>query len=56
MQPREQKGEPTIHGVTIVQEGNGGYSFRVQHSGEFRLQDYEVLEFQVRSARLVRQR
>jgi hypothetical protein len=48
--------EPTIHGVTIVQEGNGGYSFTVRHTGHFRLQDYEELELAVSSARLVKRR
>ena len=45
-----------IYGVRIYQEGNGCYSFSVRHSGEFKLNDYEELELEVTSARLVRKR
>jgi len=49
-------GPGKIFGVRIYQEGNGCYSFSVKHSGPFRLQDYEELELEVKSARLVRKR
>ena len=48
--------EPRIYKVKICQEGNGGYSFSVKHSGDFRLQDYEELDLEVTSARLVRRK
>ena len=48
--------DPTIYGVTIIQEGNGGYSFSVKHSGDFKLQDYDELELEVKSARLVKRK
>jgi hypothetical protein len=50
----DQLGEPKIYGVKIYQEGNGCYSFSVRHSGPFRLEDYDELEVEVKSARLVR--
>jgi hypothetical protein len=46
--------KPRIYGVTIHQEGNGAYAISVRHAGPFRLKDYDVLEFEVSSARLVR--
>ena len=48
--------EPKIFGVKICQEGDGGYSFSVKHSGDFRLQDYDELELEVKSARLVKRK
>jgi hypothetical protein len=46
--------EPRIYGVRIYQEEKGAYTFCVRHSGQFRLGDYEELELEVKSARLVR--
>jgi len=50
----EHSSEPRIFGVKIYQEENGAYSFTVRHSGLFRLGDYEELELEVKSARLVK--
>ena len=44
----------TIHGVNITQHAPGCYSISVRHSGPFRLDDYETLDLEVKSARLVK--
>ena len=43
-----------IHRVNITQHTPGCYSISVRHSGPFRLDDYETLEIEVKSARLVK--
>ena len=43
-----------IYGVKIFQDDNGCYTFSVRHTGQFSLRDYEKLELEVKSARLVR--
>jgi hypothetical protein len=48
--------EPRIHGVKIVQEANGCYGFTLRHTGPFRLKDFQELELEVSSARLVKKR
>jgi len=52
----KEKYEPNfrISRVRIFREGNFAYQFVVQHTGRFNLQDYEELELEVRSARLVK--
>jgi len=50
----ENLSEPKIYGVKISQDENQCYCISVRHTGAFRLADYEELEFQVTSARLVR--
>ena len=43
-----------IYGVKISQDDNGCYTFSVKHTGQFNLRDYEKLELEVKSAKLVR--
>ena len=43
-----------IFGVKISQDGNDCYTFSVQHTGPFNLRDYEKLELEIKSAKLVR--
>jgi hypothetical protein len=43
-----------IYGVKISQDDNGCYAFSFKHTGHFNLRDYEKLELEVKSARLVR--
>jgi hypothetical protein len=45
-----------IYGVKISQDENECYTFSIQHTGQFNLRDYEKLEFEVKSARLVRRK
>ena len=49
-------GETQIHGLKICQEGSGSYSISVQHTGSFELRDYDEIEVEVKSTRLVRRR
>ena len=46
--------EPRIYGLKICQEGDGSYCFSVKHTGGFRLQDYDEIEFKVKSATFVK--
>ena len=43
---KSKQPKPRIYGVTIHQEGNGAYAISVRHAGQFRLKDYDVLEFE----------
>jgi hypothetical protein len=43
-----------IYGVKISQEDSGCYTFSIQHTGQFNLRNYEKLELEVKSARLVK--
>jgi len=55
MQP-ENPNQPSnvkIYQVKICQDTNGCYSFSVRHTGHFKLCDYEEIELEVRSAKLV---
>ena len=51
---QSMKTKPEIHGVKIYHYGDGCYGFSVRHTGTFRLRDYEELDLEVKSARLVR--
>ena len=42
-----------IYGVKISQDDSGCYAFSVQHTGSFNLEDYEKLELEIKSAKLV---
>jgi hypothetical protein len=46
--------EITIFGVKIYHDDGGCYTFSIRHTGQFNLRDYEKLEFEVKSTRLVR--
>ena len=46
--------EPRIYGVKISLDGDKSYCISVKHTGHFNLRDYEELELEVKSARLVR--
>jgi hypothetical protein len=46
--------EVKIYGVKISQDENECYTFSIKHTGQFNLKDYEKLEFEIKSARLVR--
>jgi hypothetical protein len=46
--------KPKIFGLKICREDSGCYSFSIRHSGEFNLREYEKLEFEVKSAKLIR--
>ena len=46
--------EPRIYGLKISQDPGGGFRISVRHSGFFSLKDYEELDLEVKSARLVR--
>ena len=46
--------DTTIYGLKIHQPEPGCYSLSFRHAGDFRLADYEELDFEVVSARLVR--
>ena len=50
----ESISDPKIYSVKICQDGSKHYAFSVKHTGEFKLSDYDELEFEVKSARLVR--
>lgn len=50
----ESVSEPKIYSVKICQDGCKHYAISVKHTGEFRLSDYDELEFKVKSAKLVR--
>ena len=57
MQKCDYEGKQTvrIYGVRIlVDEESGAHHLCFQHTGDFRLSDYEELDLQVLSARLVR--
>lgn len=43
-----------IYGVKILHDDNGCYTFSIQHTGQLNLRDYEKLDLEVKSARLVR--
>ena len=43
-----------IYGVRIRQEGSGTYSVNVRHTGHFRLEDFDEIDVEVKSVRLVR--
>ena len=45
--------EPEIYGVKITLDAGGCYCISVRHAGHFRLKDYEELDLEVKSARLV---
>ena len=45
--------EPRIYGLKISQDPGGGFRISVRHSGFFSLKDYEELDLEVKSARLV---
>ena len=47
---------PKIYRVKIFHHGKGCYSFSFRHTGDFRLNDYEELDFAVIDARLVRRK
>jgi hypothetical protein len=46
--------EPKIYGVKISQDGDTGYCISVRHTGHFRLSDYEELDIEVKSVKLVK--
>jgi hypothetical protein len=46
--------DPKIYGVKISRDENQCFCISVRHTGDFSLADYEELEFQVTSARLVK--
>jgi hypothetical protein len=46
--------EPRIYGVKISQDGDLCYCISVKHTGHFNLRDYEELDFEVKSVRLVK--
>ena len=48
--------EVKIYGMKIYQDEHECYTFSIQHTGQFNLRDYEKLEFEVKSARLVRRK
>ena len=43
-----------IYGVKISQDDYGCYTFSIQHTGQFNLRNYEKLELEVKSTRLVK--
>ena len=43
-----------IVGVKIYYDGSGCYTFSIQHTGVFNLRNYERLELEVKSAKLVK--
>jgi hypothetical protein len=43
-----------FYGLKICSDDNGCYTFCFKHTGQFNLRDYEELEFEVKSARLVK--
>ena len=45
---------PQIHRLRICQDGQGSYSMSFTHTGQFRLLDYEEVELEVLSARLIK--
>ena len=48
--------EPKIYGVRISQDANGCFCISVRHTGPFRLMDYELLDFETKSVRLVKKK
>ena len=47
--------EPKIFGVKLHLD-NGCYRFSFRHTGDFRLNDYEELDLEVMSAKLVKRK
>lgn len=55
MQPEsEHLSEPRIYGVKITPDEDKAYCISVRHTGDFNLRDYEELDFEVSSVKLVR--
>ena len=52
----EDTSEPKIYGIKISFDGGVAYCISVRHTGQFNLRDYEELDFDVATARLVRKR
>jgi len=50
----EESYEPQIYGVKIYNDGKGGHHFSFRHTGQFKLGDYEQLDLEIASARLVK--
>ena len=50
----ELRSEPRIYGVKISQHADRCYGISVRHTGHFRLKDYEEIDFEVKSVKLVR--
>lgn len=50
----EKPREPRIFGLKIVQPVRGCYKLKFEHVGDFTLGDYEELELEVISSRLVK--
>ena len=46
--------EPKILGLKINQDEPGCYRYSFKHSGDFKLSDYEEIEFVVLTAKMVR--
>jgi hypothetical protein len=56
MQIAEHKksSQPKIYRVKIYQTERGGYSFSFRHTGDFKLNDYDELDFEVVASRMVK--
>jgi hypothetical protein len=52
----KQLSEPKIYGVKITQSGNKCYCISVKHTGQFSLSDYDEVEFEVTSAKLIKKK
>ena len=52
----EDLNKVNICGIKIFHHGDGCYCFSISHTGQFRLQDYEELDLEVKSVKLVREK
>ena len=50
----DPSGKTRIHGINITQHTPGCYCISVKHTGPFSLRDYEQLDLEIKSARLVK--
>ena len=50
----EKSVEPKIFGVRIRNHGPGAYALAFRHSGDFKLDDFDELDFEVVSTKLIK--
>jgi len=48
--------KPKIYGPKILQPSPGAFNISIKHTGSFRLFDYEELDFEVISVKLVKRK
>ena len=56
MEVMRMQPEPRIYRVKIAPDGDKAFCISVRHTGNFNLRDYEELDFEVASVKLVRKK